>query len=51
MKGILAIGLSLLMVSSVFAENCLLNGGQSSRVDYKMVQKVERLRQAPETWC
>ena len=31
----------LLFASSCFAENYLLNGGQNSQIEYKMIQKVE----------
>ena len=31
----------LLLVTSGYAENYLLNGGQESRINYKMIQTVE----------
>jgi hypothetical protein len=43
MKRILAVGLFVLMAAPVFAENYLLNGGQSSQIDYQMVQTVQPL--------
>ncbi|MES0350145.1 MAG: hypothetical protein ABUK19_05455 [Desulfobacteria bacterium] len=43
MKKVFAVGLFVLMAGPVFAENYLLNGGQSSQIDYQMVQKVQPL--------
>jgi hypothetical protein len=42
-KKVCAVGLFVLMAVPVFAENYLLNGGQSSQIDYQMVQKVQPL--------
>lgn len=41
MKKILAVFLGILVAVPCFAENYLLNGGQESQINYRMVQKVE----------
>ncbi|MDW7679010.1 MAG: transglutaminase-like domain-containing protein [bacterium] len=41
MKKTILIILGLLLVANAYAENYLLNGGQESRIDYKMIQTVE----------
>jgi len=42
-KKVFTVGLFVLMAAPVFAENYLLNGGQSSQIDYQMVQKIQPL--------
>ena len=41
MKKFFLVLLILVIVSNVKAENYLLNGGQESRINYKMIQTVE----------
>jgi transglutaminase-like putative cysteine protease len=41
MRRILAVILLVLMAVPAFAENYLLNGGQTSQINYQMVQKVQ----------